>query len=227
MIDARSQIMHRFGRERFGIQSCECAIDVLHRPAQLLDQLASGMSQVIHTGRTRPIHYRVFREILLRRTGWGDHIDESIAQQSRTSHRELAALRNLYVFIYSYRYGHALAFAQQSRPARNPSNLRATKQNIRAFKQTAVVFESNRQIVVNFEAFAEPAEFQHEPSDHGQPDGDENADFKFEGAVAIHVKPINGNLARSGKRKINFTTHVSLSTHVILNRNRGRRTSLS
>src|SRR6266480_12344 len=190
MIDARSQILHRFGRERFGIQSCECAINVLHGPAQILDQLAPGMSQVIDPSRTRAIHYRVFREVLLRRTGWGDHIDESIAQQSRTSHRELAALRNLYVLVNSYRHGHALAFAQQSRSARNPSNLRATKQNIRALKQTAGVFESNRQIVVNFEAFAEPAEFQHEPPDHSQPDGNENADFKFEGPIAIHIKRI-------------------------------------
>ena len=45
------QVVHRFGRERFGIQPCESAIDVLNCPAQLLDQLAPRMSQVIHPSR--------------------------------------------------------------------------------------------------------------------------------------------------------------------------------
>src|SRR6266403_1787833 len=55
MLDARSQIVHRFGRERFGIQPRESAIDVLNCPAQLLDQLAARMSQVIHPSRPLPI----------------------------------------------------------------------------------------------------------------------------------------------------------------------------
>src|SRR4029077_17370241 len=103
--------------------------------------------------------------------------------QSGTSHRELATLWEFNVFVNSQRNGHSLAFAQQPRTPRNSSNLGATQQHIRAFKQTAGVFESDGQIVVDFETFAESAEFQHEPSDHGQPDGNKNADFKLKGAI--------------------------------------------
>src|SRR5260370_7715108 len=102
MIDARSQIVHRFGRERFGIQPCKCAIDVLHCPTQLLDQLAPRMSQVIHPSRTRPIHHRVFREILLRRTGGRHYIDQSIAQQSPTSHGAFASFTGFYRLVNSH-----------------------------------------------------------------------------------------------------------------------------
>ena len=157
------------------------------------------MRQVIQSSGTRAIHDRIFPQILSYWTRRRDHIDESVAQQSRTSHRKLTALRNLNVIVNAERNRHPFPFLQQPRSTPHPANSRATEQDIRALEQTAGVFEPDRQIVIRFEAFAEATKLDHESRNHSEANGHENANLELQGPIAFHLSQkhsLNSNLSQ-------------------------------
>src|SRR5436190_5198866 len=84
-------------------------------------------------------------------------------------------------------------------PPPHPANPRTAEQDIRAFEQTARVFEANRQIVIRFEAFAEATKLDHECRNHSEANGHENANFQLQGPIAIHLSQkhsLNSNLSQ-------------------------------
>ena len=71
------------------------------------------------------------------------------------------------------------------RTAGDAADLRARKQYVGAFKQTARIRESNRQRIIGFPAFTDSTELDDQRSERGQSDENERTDLCFNASFAF------------------------------------------
>ena len=138
----------------------------MDRSAEVAYQRAAFAGKIVNAGFAGAADVGVWRQKSFRLPGRHRHVNEPVAEQTRTSHGEFAPRRNLNVIINLQWHIHALAFADHSRAARDFPDFGAREQDIGALEQSARVREANREWIISPEAFTEAAKLHNQRTDH-------------------------------------------------------------
>src|SRR6266446_5362268 len=201
MRDARLKIRGSFFGKHVLVQARHGRVDFLHHAAEITDQRTAFASEIVDAGLARAVEVGVWLQKGFRHARWHGDTDKAIAKQTGNPNGEFASLRNLHVIINLERNGDPVAFANDTRSARNFADTRAREQNIRAFQQSAGIAETDGEGVVSFETLPQSAELHHERAEHRQPGENKNADLKFQTSlVPVHFEFLLSILALLWRR---------------------------